>query len=171
MSKDLLSEAEDYADDEDDEELDLPNWQDAEFALARRIAFSDRFLKLPDKFTVREWAIMQDFAYAVKSSRICEELLDAINGAGAFRHFNNSVRRLGIQEAWDAFRKQALRQIAIAWCKKARNPLDVAALLRRRHAPVNGREQLLAVRRKKRVRVKPETRELSRAQNPIRGLM
>jgi hypothetical protein len=52
----------------------------------------------------------------VQSNKIREELLDAIHGAGAFRNFKATLRRRRIEDAWFAFRAQALREIAIDWC-------------------------------------------------------
>jgi len=75
--------------------------------IARRIVTSHRFKKLPSKFEVHEWSIMQAFASSVEPDRIHEELLDAIDGAGAFRHFVSALRRHRIESAWYAFRSQA----------------------------------------------------------------
>jgi len=113
VSKEVLSEAEEPTEDED---LDLPD--DEESELAKRIVSSDRFLRLPTKFDVHEWAIMEDFSRNVQSDRIREDLLHAIHGAGAFRNFKYIVRRDGIEQAWFAFRTDALRQIAIDWCEE-----------------------------------------------------
>src|SRR5207248_3152956 len=44
-------------------------------------------LQLPTKFDVHEWAVMRDFSYSVQSDTIREDLLNAIHGTGAFRHF------------------------------------------------------------------------------------
>jgi hypothetical protein len=90
VSQEALSEAEEPTGDED---LDLPD--DEESELAKRIVSSRRFLDLPSKFDVHEWAIMEDFSHSVKSDRIREDLLHAIHGAGAFRNFkiHRSARR------------------------------------------------------------------------------
>jgi hypothetical protein len=60
---------------------------------------------------------MEEFAYAVKSDGVREDLLYAIHGAGAFRHFKATVRRGGIEREWFAFRTEALREIARKWCE------------------------------------------------------
>lgn len=114
VSHDLLRAAEAG----DEEEPDLPEWQEDEWEIAKRIVSTDRFEKLPTKFQVHEWAIMEDFARSVESDRVREDLLDAIHGAGAFRNFKNTVRRHRIEPAWFAFRAEALRQIAVDWCEK-----------------------------------------------------
>jgi len=98
------------------EEPDLLDWQEEEWEIAKRIASTDRFLPLPTKDEVHEWAIMQDFTLTVKSARTREELLSAIHGAGAFRHFKSTIRRHGIEQTWFDFRAEALRTIAVDWC-------------------------------------------------------
>ena len=113
VSHDLLSEAEDS---DDDEEPDLAEWQKPEWETARRIVSSGRFLELPTKHDVHEWAIMEKFSRSVESDRIREDLLRAIHGAGAFRSFKDTLRRHGIEKAWFQFRDEAFRQIAIDWC-------------------------------------------------------
>jgi hypothetical protein len=115
VSHDLLGAAEES---DDDEEPDLPAWQKHEWEVAKRIVSTNRFRKLPTKFDVHEWAIMQDFSCSMKSARIREELLHAIHGAGAFRMFKATLRRHNIDQAWFAFRAEVLRRIALNWCEK-----------------------------------------------------
>jgi hypothetical protein len=50
---------------------------------------------------------MQSFSRSVESAGVCEDLLSAIHGAGAFRNFKDTVRRLGIESASFAFRAHA----------------------------------------------------------------
>jgi hypothetical protein len=95
ISQDLLREAEDP---DADEELDTTEEQDPEWEIAKLIVSTDRFLRLPSKFDVHEWAIMQDFAQSVKSNKIRADLLHAIHGAGAFRNFKYIIRRDGIEK-------------------------------------------------------------------------
>ena len=115
VSRELLSAAE-----EDSEEApDLPKWQEPEWELAKQIVSTDSFLRLPTKYDIHEWEIMEDFTNsAVMPSKIREELQYAIHGAGAFRHFKATVRRHDIEEAWFAFRTESLREIAIDWCEE-----------------------------------------------------
>jgi hypothetical protein len=113
VSIELLGEAEES---DEDEELDLPAWQQPEWELAKRIAYSDRFVRLPRKFDVNDWSIMEDFANSVSSERISEELSNAIHGPGAFRYFKDTIRRHRIEKDWYAFRTEALAEIARDWC-------------------------------------------------------
>jgi hypothetical protein len=115
ISHDLLREAEESG---DGEEPDLPAWQKQEMEIVKRIVSTDHFQELPTKFDVHEWGIMQDFSRSVESDRVCEDLLHAIHGAGAFRNFKDTLRRHGIESAWFVFRTEALRQIARSWCEE-----------------------------------------------------
>ena len=109
----LLDEAE-----EGEEAGDLPDWQEAEWELVKKIVSSERFVQLPTKFDVHEWAIMESFSCSVRSDRIRSELVDAIHGGGAFRNFKSTIRRNGIELEWFSFRTEALREIAREWCEE-----------------------------------------------------
>jgi hypothetical protein len=113
ISRDILNDAE-----ENDEMPDLPKWQEREWQVAKRIHTTDRFRKLPTKYDVHEWSIMEEFSLSVESDRIREDLLNAIHGSGAFRYFKDTLRRHRIEKHWYAFRSEALREIAIEWCEE-----------------------------------------------------
>jgi len=115
VSHDLLRDAEEGS---DDEEPDLPEWQKPEWEIAKRIASTDRFVSLPTKFDVHEWAIMEEFSQSVEDDEIRDDLLFAIHGSGAFRHFKHELRRHEIEETWFKFRDEALREIAVDWCEE-----------------------------------------------------
>jgi hypothetical protein len=59
VSLGLLHEVEESGDDDDE---DLPEGEDAEWEIAKRIVAMDRVVKLPTKFDVHEWAIMDEFS-------------------------------------------------------------------------------------------------------------
>ena len=61
---------------------------------------------------------MRDFSNSVALERVREDLLNAIHGAGAFRHFKDTLRRHRIESAWFTFRAQALKHIALDWCEE-----------------------------------------------------
>jgi hypothetical protein len=115
VSHELLREA---AECHAGEEPSLPAWRKQEWEIAKRIVSSDRFRKLPTKYEVHEWTIMQDFSRSVESERIRNDLLHATHAAGALWNFKDSLRRHRIESAWFAFRTEALRRIALDWCEK-----------------------------------------------------
>ncbi len=116
VSHELLGEAEEPG----DGDPDLPDWQTGEWEVAKRIVSTDRFVKLPTKFDVHEWSIMEKFAYSIESDAIQADLLNVLRGRGAFRFFKDTVRRHGIERDWFQFRDEALREIAIEWCEEHR---------------------------------------------------
>jgi hypothetical protein len=116
LEQDLLRKAETF--EEGDSEPSLPAWQKEQWEIAKRIVASKRFLPLPSKFSVNDWEIMHDFARSIRSEKIREDLLEAIHGAGAFRHFKHMLRNHRLEPSWHAFRTEALKQIAIEWCEE-----------------------------------------------------
>ena len=83
----------------DRSEPELLDWQKDEWEIAKRIVSTGRFQKLPTKFEVHEWEIMQDFSHSMESDTVREDLLYAIHGAGAAdrtRLVRRKSHRLGV---------------------------------------------------------------------------
>lgn len=96
---------------------DLPQWQREAMPKIRQALESDRFLVLPDRFEVHEWAIMERFSQE-QNPRAQQVLLGAVHGSGAFRHFRGAVERLGLLDAWYRYRDEAIEQIARDWLEE-----------------------------------------------------
>jgi hypothetical protein len=75
-------------------------------------------------FDIHEWSIMERFSRVVEDAAVRDELLDAIHGRGAFRHFKDTLHRHRIQDAWYAYRTAALEQIAIDWLDEQGIPYE-----------------------------------------------
>jgi hypothetical protein len=103
---------------EDESLEDVPEWQREMLPKIRAALESDRFLELPDRFDIHEWSIMDAFSRAQGSEQTQQELLDAIHGAGAFRTFRSTIRRLGMEQNWYKFREEALAEIARNWLEE-----------------------------------------------------
>ena len=103
---------------EEGEDEDAPEWMREDLPKVREALESGRFLSLPTKFDVHEWAVMQEFSQKQENHRLRDELMDAIHGAGAFRHFKSTIHRLGIEKAWYKFRDEAIKEIAIQWLEE-----------------------------------------------------
>jgi len=100
------------------EDEDTPEWMREDLPKVREALESGRFLSLPTKFDVHEWAIMEEFAQEQENDRVRGALLDAIRGSGAFRMFKSTIRRLGVEKDWYKFRDEALKQIAVEWLEE-----------------------------------------------------
>ena len=101
---------------------DLPEWQREMLPKVRAALESDRFLLLPDRFEIHEWAVMERFSRAQENERVQRELLDALHGSGAFRMFRGAIRRLDIENAWYQFRAGALEEVAREWLEEHNLP-------------------------------------------------
>jgi Uncharacterised protein family (UPF0158) len=77
----------------------------------------DRYLALPDKFDVHEWAIMDRFAESLKDARLRSDFHGAIRGAGAIRFFKRLLHEYTLWDAWNQFKQVEIRQIATQWCE------------------------------------------------------
>jgi hypothetical protein len=97
---------------------DLPNWQHEAVELARSIQEQEgrRYLALPGKFDVHEWAIMDRFSETLRDAQMRNDFHGGIRGAGAFRLFKRLLTEYNLWDAWNEFKQAELRQIAIQWC-------------------------------------------------------
>lgn len=101
---------------EDGREEDLSDWLEDELSRIREIIDDeDRWLALPSRFDIHEWAIMDDYARGQDDADFREELSNAIHRRGAFRGFKDAVYRRGVQEDWYRFRDQAIADIVTDW--------------------------------------------------------
>ena len=103
----------------DEDPSDFPGWQQPLVALARQV-FSDscgRFVELPDRWDIHEYRALEGFASSQADPAIADQLLSAIRGRGAFRHFKDAIHRLGIADSWYTYRGEFLQEIARDWCQ------------------------------------------------------
>jgi hypothetical protein len=72
----------------------LPEWQQREFEIAEALFEDpDRFVRLPTIWDIHEWEIMREFAESAEPERLSRDLLQALQGKGAFRYFKDTLRR------------------------------------------------------------------------------
>ena len=94
---------------------DYPEWQLALISKARDVLASNDYLRLPTRYDIHEYAIMEQFCSSQADERLGQTLLDQIHGSGAFRRFKQAINRHGLEQDWYRFRAAALEAIAIAW--------------------------------------------------------
>jgi hypothetical protein len=99
---------------------DLPDWQReaVKLALSIREQEGKRYLTLPGKFDVHEWAIMDRFSETLKDAQVRNDFHGGIRGAGAFRLFKRLLTEYNLWDAWNRFKQVELRQMAIQWCEE-----------------------------------------------------
>lgn len=94
---------------------DMPDWEQEVVSEARSILDSKDWLELPNQFALHTWQIMDRFGRSRSAEAERAAVAGAIHGSGAFRNFEATVRRLGIEKAWFAYKTRALEKIAHDW--------------------------------------------------------
>ena len=114
----LLMEEGWLTDEEGESSEELPEWQ-REVLMVKKDILQNRenYLELPSKVEINEYRIMEDFCHSVEDRGISENLFDAIKGRGAFGRFKDNIVRLGIEARWYKYKDEALKRMAIEWCK------------------------------------------------------
>ena len=105
---------------EDDEPLDdFPDWQQDTIKAAKEIvAETGDYILLPSKFDIHEYSIMERFCLSVNDSEMSNTLYSLIKGRGAFGRFKDAIHQYDIAEDWYNYRNNAIKEIAIEWCKE-----------------------------------------------------
>jgi len=107
---------------ESDDWEDAPEWMKEFLPKVKRALEDDRMLELPERVHIDEWRMMQNFADEKEQCRCRPELLSAVHGPGAFRHFKNAIRRLGLEDSWYQYREAAFEQVAKEWLEENKIP-------------------------------------------------
>ncbi|MBK8253225.1 MAG: hypothetical protein IPK82_11235 [Polyangiaceae bacterium] len=95
----------------------LPPWQIELVQQAREVYNSEDWLRLPSKFDIHEWNIMEAFASTIRGESGAM-LGNSLRGSGAFGRFQGAIRILGIEQAWYRFRDDAFAEIARTWLRE-----------------------------------------------------
>jgi hypothetical protein len=93
------------------------DWQQEQIEIARKIRETDDYIQLPDEDEIDEYQIMKNFCLSLSDNKIRDEMLQSIQGSGAFERFKGNIRRFGITEEWYAYRDTAIKEITIEWCE------------------------------------------------------
>jgi hypothetical protein len=94
---------------------DLLDWEVEIVHRLREVLESPAWLELPRRDAREDHRTMEQFSLERCQGRVREELLSAIQGRGAFGRFKDAIHRRGLQEAWYAFRREALSEDVKSW--------------------------------------------------------
>lgn len=61
---------------------------------------------------------MERFCLSIADDEIRDIMYSSIKGRGAFRKFKDNIHKFNIAEDWYRYRDEAIKQIAIDWCKE-----------------------------------------------------
>lgn len=113
MDSEMEEEMEDGNDENGGDVMDLETEYYQE--VKRILAFDTDYLKLPSKFEIHEYEIMERFSLSYPDGKVSDILLRKIRGSGAFRRFKETIYQYGIEDDWFKYRDEAYKEIAIAW--------------------------------------------------------
>jgi aminoglycoside 6'-N-acetyltransferase I len=78
----------------------------------------DIWIAAPCQRDLNEYEIMTDYADTVTDPRANELLCVALEGKGAFQRFKDTIYRVGLNDEWFAFKRDAYIDIAREWCEE-----------------------------------------------------
>ena len=78
------------------------------------------YFRLPSKFDIHEYSIMELFINDLPTGSTRDELAGCIHGKGAFCRFKDSIHYHGIEQDRYDYRNNAYREIAVEWCESKR---------------------------------------------------
>lgn len=79
---------------------------------------SDSYIPLPREYEIHEYQIMENFVNSLEDEDEARELLNSMQGKGAFRRFKEKVSLLSLEDRWYNHREEAYEKIAVEWCSK-----------------------------------------------------
>ncbi|MEJ2702032.1 MAG: UPF0158 family protein [Sedimentisphaerales bacterium] len=119
----VISDYEMRAAEESDPIEDFPEWEQDQVSIAREIiAETGDYIPLPTQFDIHEYGMIERFCLSVNDPKLSDLFSGLIRGNGAFRRFKDAVRKHGLEDDWHAYHNEALKEIAIDWCRE--NDID-----------------------------------------------
>jgi hypothetical protein len=92
-------------------DLELDYYQEVNKILAS----DPDYLKLPSRFEIHEYEIMERFSLSYPNEKVSDILIGKIRGSGAFHRFKDTIYQYGIENDWFQYRDEAYKEIVIAW--------------------------------------------------------
>lgn len=101
-----------------DKEYDIPDWMEDEVELALDIFLyeRDRYVRVPERNQAHCFKAMREFAEQVNESSLKEELLEALDGKGAFRRFKDALEPYPKErKQWYGFNAKMVKKEIKEW--------------------------------------------------------
>ena len=77
----------------------------------------ESYLRLPTKFELNEYRMMEKFIESLPIEEQREELFNSIKGKGAFNRFRQGIERFMLIDKWHKYKDEALLEFAKWWCE------------------------------------------------------
>ena len=90
---------------------------DEELLFAKEVlSDSGRYIELP--WNLDKQGMMEEFCRSLDNEESKEALLELIQNADAFGHFNTAVHLYQVEDSWLEYIHEKLKVVAIEWCKE-----------------------------------------------------
>ena len=97
---------------------EYPEWKQQSIKTAVDIHSTSDYIKLPKDDEIDDYEIMENFCYSIEDKELKKELLNTINGKGAFRRFKDKIYEYNLADDWYDYQDKNYREIAIDWCER-----------------------------------------------------
>jgi len=115
----IPEEVERYVENEEFDEEDLPEWEKEIIPVYKDINQNpENYIQFPNQFYINEYSIMERFSLSLTNDKLRNILYTSLKGKGAFRRFKDTADELGILEDWYKYKDEAIKELAIEWCKE-----------------------------------------------------
>ncbi len=114
----LIADEEVRAAEIDDDISDQAEWYKEAIAIAKEfLGNQDQYLELPTKYDLDEYRIMENFVYSIPIQEQKDEMLNLIQGKGAFSRFRQGIERFLLKDKWYKFRDMEITKFVKEWCQ------------------------------------------------------
>ena len=97
----------------------IPEWEKEIIPIIKDISKNpEDYIQLPEQFDINEYSIMEKFCLSLNDEELRDIMYSSIKGSGAFQRFKNNIHHHGIADDWYKYKDEAIREIAIEWCKE-----------------------------------------------------
>ena len=115
----IPDELEIFAGEDAEKDNFIPEWEKEIIPVVKDIHRNpDDYAQFPDQFDINEYTIMERFCLSLSDDNLRDKMCASIKGSGAFQRFKNNIHHFGIADDWYKYKDEALRELAIDWCKE-----------------------------------------------------
>lgn len=101
-----------------------PEWIREPLETIEEARSSNDWVELPDPSYVSDRAIMRNFCECLPDDEVCRDLMDALYGSGASKMFKEKVKKHGMRDDWQSFRRESVAEVAEEWLQEHDIPYD-----------------------------------------------
>jgi hypothetical protein len=98
-----------------DDLQDYPEGQRQQILKAIQVMDSEDYVELPSRYELDDYDIMFGFSSSLDNLDLQDDLLEAIRGKGAPERFRAVIKTRNLEQQWQQYRRNAIREAAVGW--------------------------------------------------------